>query len=89
MVTAHFVGYRRGLKSKQRNNQILLQIDNVQSKDNALKYIGKKISWISPSRRKFTGRITGLHGGSGTVKVTMKKGLPSLAIGAPLLIEPN
>lgn len=87
MVRAHFVGYRRGLKSKQRDNQILLHIDNVQSKDSAAQYIGKTISWTSPSKRKLRGRITGHHGRQGTVKVVMKKGLPSLAIGATILID--
>jgi ribosomal protein L35AE/L33A len=87
MVRAQFVGYRRGLKSKQRDNQILLRIENVQSKDEAVQYIGKTINWTSPSRRKLRGRITGLHGRQGIVKVTMKKGLPSLAIGATILID--
>ncbi len=87
MVKAQFIGYRRGFKSKQRRNQILLQIDNVHSRDDASQFIGKSISWISPSKRKYKGRIVGLHGRGGTLKVQMKKVPPSLAIGAPIYID--
>lgn len=87
MVKAQFVGYRRGLKSKQRNNQILLHIDNVRSRDEVSQYIGKSIIWTSPSKQQYRGRIVGLHGRHGTVKVLMKKVPPSLAIGATIHIN--
>jgi ribosomal protein L35AE/L33A len=87
MTRAQFVGYRRGLKSKQRNNQILIQIENVHSRDQASQYLGKQIRWTSPSKRKHKGRIVGFHGGNGTVKVLMKKVPPSLAIGALVNID--
>ena len=87
MVKAQFVGYRRGLKSKQRDNQILLHIDNVRSRDEASQYIGKSIIWISPAKQQYRGRIVGLHGRHGTVKVRMKKVPPSLAIGAAIQID--
>jgi ribosomal protein L35AE/L33A len=87
MVRAQFVGYRRGLKSKQRSNQILIQIENVHSRDEASQYLGKQILWTSPSKRKYKGRLVGFHGGNGTVKVQMKKVPPSLAIGASMNID--
>ena len=87
MVKAQFVGYRRGLKSKQRSYQILLQIENVNSRDEASQYVGKQICWTSPSKRKYKGRIVGFHGGNGTVKVLMKKVPPSKAIGASVNID--
>lgn len=87
MVKAQFVGYRRGLKSKQRNNQILLHIDNVRSQDEASQYLGKPIIWTSPSKKHYRGRIVGLHGRRGTVKAFMKKVPPSLAIGASIHIH--
>jgi ribosomal protein L35AE/L33A len=87
VVKAQFIGYRRGLKSKQRNNQILLHIENVRSRDEASHYIGKSILWSSPSKQHYRGRIVGLHGRCGTVKVLMKKVPPSLAIGASIHIN--
>jgi len=87
VVKAQFVGYRRGLKSKQRNNQILLHIDNVSSRDEAAQYIGKSIMWMSPAKQQYRGRIIGFHGRHGTVKVLMKKVPPSMAIGASILID--
>lgn len=87
MVKAQFIGFRRGLKSKQRNNQILLQIDSVRSRDQASQYIGKSIIWPSPSKQQYRGRIVGLHGRHGTLKVLMKKVPPSLAIGASIHID--
>ena len=87
MVKAQFIGYRRGLKSKQRNNQILINIDNVRSRNEASQYIGKSITWTSPSKQQYRGRIVGLHGRNGTLKILMKKVPPSLAIGAAIHID--
>ena len=87
MVSARFVGYRRGLKSRQRDKQILLRIEGVQSKDDAARYLGKEIYWTSPSGKIFRGRITRLHGRRGTVRAQLKKGLPNKAIGTTVLIS--
>jgi ribosomal protein L35AE/L33A len=87
MVTAQFVGYRRGLKSRQRDNQILLRIEGVQSKAAATRYLGKEIRWTSQFGRTFRGRITRLHGRRGTVRATLNKGFPSYAIGATVIIS--
>ena len=87
MVTAQCIGYRRGLKSRQRDNQILLHIEGVQSKADATRYLGKEIRWTSQSGRTFRGRITHLHGRRGTVRATLNKGFPSYAIGATVIIS--
>ena len=71
----------------QRNKQILVKIDQVDDKNKAAKYIGRKVTWKTPSGNTITGKVVSVHGGNGVLKANFRKGLPGQAIGKELNIN--
>ncbi len=80
--------YRRSIKT-QKTNQVLLHIEGVSSKEEAEKFIGKKVKWTSPGKEKkvIEGRIVAVHGNKGVVRAIMNKGLPGQSLGEKVLLE--
>ncbi len=72
------VSYRRGRKT-QRVNQAVVSIPNVSDRNDAQKYIGKRVE-IKFSKNSINGVITRVHGGKGRVVVRFRRGLPGQAI---------
>jgi large subunit ribosomal protein L35Ae len=83
---AVFTGYRGGLRT-QRNKQILVKIDRIDTRDKATKYIGRKVVWRNQKGNTLIGKITGVHGRNGVLKARFKKGLPGQAMGAELEVR--
>ena len=81
-----FVSYRRGQRT-QHNTQILIAIEGVNDRKGAASFIGRRVIWTSPQGTPLRGKIVGVHGNSGVVKSSFKKGLPGHAIGAELSIH--
>lgn len=85
MEKAIFVNYSGGRRT-QRNKQILVKIDQADDKKKGAKYLGRKVTWNSPSGNTLTGTITSIKGGNGVLKASFKRGLPGQAIGQELTI---
>ncbi len=73
------LSYRRG-KHTQNVNQMLVEVEGVDSKEKAEKMVGKKLVWKSPGNREINGEITGIHGGKGVLKAKFERNLPGQAI---------
>ncbi len=86
METAVFVGYRGGLHT-QRNKQILLTIEHVDTRDTAAQYIGRNVLWRSPTGAMLRGKISGVHGRRGVMRARFKKGLPGYAVGTEIEVH--
>ena len=86
MEKAIFVNYSGG-RHTQMNKQILVKIDQVDDKNKAAKYIGRKVTWKSPSGNTLIGKIISVRGGNGVLKAIFRKGLPGQAIGKELNIN--
>ena len=82
------LGFRRG-RHTQTNNQFLLEVEGVDSKEKAKKFVGKKAVWTSPAGKKITGTVTNLHGNNGVLRVRFNKGLPGQAIATKVLVSEN
>ena len=83
---AVFTGYTGGLRT-QRNKQILVNIDRIDTSDKAAKYIGRKVVWRSQKGNTLIGKIIGVHGRNGVLKARFKKGLPGQAMGTELEVQ--
>ena len=59
---------------------MLVGLENVDSKEKAKKFLGKKLVWTSPAGKKIKGEIIALHGNKGVVRVKFEKNLPGQAI---------
>jgi len=82
-VIVHFRGSRR----VKRTNQMVLQVNGVDSREKASKLVGKKVVWKTSAGKQMTGQITNIHGNSGALRVRFDTGLPGQSIGTKVAIE--
>jgi large subunit ribosomal protein L35Ae len=73
------LSYRRG-RHTQNVNQVLIELENVSSREKAEEFLKKKVIWKSPSGKEIKGQIIGLHGNKGVVRAKFETNLPGQAI---------
>jgi large subunit ribosomal protein L35Ae len=78
-TTGRITNYRTGPKS-QTTNQCLIEFNHMNS-GAAGQLVGKKVVWNN-GKDKFTGKILGLHGRNGMVRVKFARPVPGQAIGS-------
>eukprot|EP01017_Pseudomicrothorax_dubius_P012974 TRINITY_DN1555_c0_g1_i2.p1 TRINITY_DN1555_c0_g1~~TRINITY_DN1555_c0_g1_i2.p1 ORF type:complete len:146 (-),score=50.42 TRINITY_DN1555_c0_g1_i2:204-641(-) len=90
---AVFLGYRRS-KVDQNENQALIRVQGVNTKQDQWFWLGKRVAYIyrvqntvNNSRfRVIWGRIARAHGGNGVFIARFNRNLPPRAIGYPLRV---
>ncbi|MBI4983468.1 50S ribosomal protein L35ae [Candidatus Woesearchaeota archaeon] len=81
-ILSHF---RQG-RHHQNLKQMIMKVGD--SAEEANKVIGKSVSWTSPTGKVIKGKITQLHGRTGSVRVLfLEKGLPGQTLGKKIKIE--
>ena len=88
MVTGKVIQFRRGRKNYTPRH-FLIEIPNVDSREKATEFVGKKVEWKSTGKEPKTiiGKISSAHGGNGVVRAIFEKGLPGQAIGTDVNIN--
>ena len=76
------LNYRIGIKT-QNPKECLIQFGHINSSALAGQLIQRKVVW-KQGNKKFVGKIAGVHGKNGVVKVKFQKGLPGQALGTPV-----
>ena len=84
-MKATILSYRRGSRT-MHGNQLLIEIEGVDSKELASRYIGRRVVWTSPGKKQIFGKVASAHGSNGVLRARFPKGLPGTAIGAKLEI---
>ncbi len=79
MTIGKIVQFRRG-RHTIHERHFLIGIEGVNSKEDAMKFIGKSVSWKSPAGKVIVGEISNVHGNNGVVRAIFEKGLPGQAI---------
>jgi large subunit ribosomal protein L35Ae len=75
------IGYRRS-KRIIHPNFVIIKFDEIQSRKEAAKLIGKKVIWRSPAGKMKIGYLTRLHGNNGAVVANFKgSSVPGTAFG--------
>ncbi len=77
--------YRLGVNTQKTNQYVIIIEGYDKAKSSAL--IGKSAIWTTPSGKEIVGKVTGVHGNKGAIKVRFDKGLPGQAIGTDILIK--
>lgn len=78
----HFRQGRHHVNSKQ------MVIKAADSAEDAKKFIGKTVAWTSPAGKEITGKISALHGRTGSVRAIFSdKGLPGQSLGQKVKIK--
>ena len=73
------LSYRRG-RNTQNVNQMLVELEGIDSKEKAEKMLGKKLLWKSTGNKEIKGEIIGIHGGKGVLRAKFETNLPGQAI---------
>ncbi len=84
-MEAIITSYRRSIKT-QKTNQILLDV-NANSKEEAEKFIGKKVVYTTEGNKTIEGEIVAVHGNKGIVRAIMSRGMPGQSLGKKVLVQ--
>ena len=66
---------------------MIVQVNNIDNKENASKLVGKKVTWKTSAGKQMIGEITNIHGNSGALRVKFDSGMPGQSIGTKVVIE--
>ena len=77
----------RGGKHTKSDNQMIMELPGITTKDKAVSYIGKTVTWKSSAGKAITGKITNTHGRKGVVRVAFEKGMPGQAVGSKVEVN--
>ena len=86
MIIGKVVQFRRG-RHVIHEKHMLIEVSDVKTREEALKFVGKKVSWKSPSGKIIKGTVSGAHGNKGIFKAIFEKGLPGQAVTTEVEIE--
>ncbi len=84
-MEAVIVNYRSG-RHNQNNNQMIIQVNGINKAEKAKHLIGKKVLWLSPTKKELIGVIKKEHGNNGALRAQFDKGLPGQALGTKVQI---
>ena len=79
IIHGRITNYRIGIRA-QMSRECLIQFENVDSVSLVGQLIGQKVVW-NKGKNRFVGRIVGLHGKKGIVRVKFAAGVPGQALG--------
>jgi len=79
MVTGKVVQFRRG-RHIVHEKHMLIEVADVNSKEEASKLVGKSVSWTSPAGKIIKGKVSGAHGNKGVIRAIFEKGLPGQSV---------
>ena len=82
-IIVNFRGSRR-IKSP---NQMIVQVDGVDSKEKAAKLIGKSVVWKSTAGKELKGKVSKEHGNKGAVRVIFDTGMPGQSLSGKVSIQ--
>jgi len=77
--------YKTG-RHVQTDNQMILVVKGVDSKEKAGELVGKKVVWKSPADKEIKGEVRAVHGNSGAIRVLFEKGMPGQSVGSKVEI---
>lgn len=86
MVKAKVIQFRRGLK-RITERHFLIEIEGSDTRDKAAKYVGKEVSWKTPTGKEIKGKIAAPHGNKGVVRAIFERGLPGQAVATEVIIK--
>ncbi|MEM5793215.1 MAG: 50S ribosomal protein L35ae [Candidatus Aenigmatarchaeota archaeon] len=73
------LSYRRG-KNTQNVNQMLVEVEGIDTKEKAQQLIGKKVIWKTPGKKEIKGEFIGVHGTKGVLRAKFERNLPGQSI---------
>jgi large subunit ribosomal protein L35Ae len=78
MVKGKVIQFRRG-RHTIKERHFLIDV-GAKTREEAEKFVGKSVTWVSPAGKIIKGKIAGPHGNKGIVRAIFEIGLPGQAI---------
>ena len=72
------VNFRRN-RHTQKTTHMIIKVGD--KKEDAIKLIGKTVSWKSPAGKEIKGKVAKEHGRNGCIRAIFEKGMPGQSIG--------
>lgn len=85
MVTGKVVQFRRG-RHVITEKHMLIEVEGVNSREEATKLVGKSVEWKSPAGKVIKGKVSGAHGNKGVIRAIFEKGLPGQSVATDVQI---
>ncbi len=79
MTKGKVIQFRRG-RHTVHERHFIIEINGIDSREKAEKFVGKEVEWKTPSGKIIKGKISAPHGNKGLVRAIFEKGLPGQAI---------
>lgn len=67
-------------------NQMIVRVKDVDTRDAAQKFIGKKVTWNS-GKKDIHGEVRSAHGNKGALRVLFETGMPGQAVTQTVKIQ--
>ncbi|PLW79556.1 50S ribosomal protein L35ae [Candidatus Woesearchaeota archaeon] len=80
------VNFRSG-RHTQYDNQMIVVVDSLKSREDASKLVGKKVVFKTESGKELTGEVRSAHGNSGALRVLFETGMPGQSKGKKVSIN--
>lgn len=80
------MNYKMG-RQHQTNNQMIIFIEDCDSKEEALKLVGKEVIFTTKTGNTIKGIVRSSHGNKGNIRVLFEKGMPGQALNAVVKIN--
>jgi large subunit ribosomal protein L35Ae len=70
----------RSSRHRQYDNQMIIVVEGIDSKEKAGSLVGKKVVYKTESKKEINGKITFAHGNSGAVRAIFETGMPGQSL---------
>lgn len=77
----------RGSIHSQKDNQMIVVLDDLKTKAEAEKLVGKAAVYKTEANREIKGKVTSSFGNKGAVRVLFEKGMPGQSLGKKVEIK--
>ena len=71
----------RRARAHQHTRHIIISFQNVDSREKAKKYVGKKVTFTTETGKEISGEIRSAHGNNGCIRALFERALPGQSLG--------
>lgn len=80
------VNFRRS-RTRYIPRHFIIQPDSCDTKDKALKLVGKSVEWKNKEGTSIRGKVAAAHGCKGCIRAIFERGLPGQAVATKVEIK--
>ena len=77
----------RGGKHTKYDNHMIIYLPTASTREEAKKFIKKKVVWKTETGKLITGEIVQVHGNKGAVRAIFERGMPGQSVGTPVEVQ--